>query len=179
MKKLVYAALMLLFGSVLAQAEEGFIPLSELPGGDVQLDLTAPPPWEAMFDFDNSGVNVPRSHNFGCQRAREYVEDGFDRSTVDWVLVELPRTCDSIDDCRDAIEREPIEFITEDGYRPAIGQEFSGYQRVFVNYRDNILVVETLIDQPGSPQWGGCHRANYDLRKEIVNRIHLLGGENI
>jgi len=179
MRILLTAALALLTALPAQADRSAAIPLSELMGDAYRLDFTAPRPWEPMFDFDNSGVNVPQSANFGCATAASYQRDGFVPETPAWIQVGAARTCSSIDDCLATIQAEPFNFVTERDYRPAKDRQFIILQRIFVNFEQDTAVVETLIEQPGSPQWGGCIANEHPIRSELIQRIHQLGtGDN-
>lgn len=117
----------------------------------------ATPDHEQAPHFNFDGFNVPPANNFGCEPAAEYVGSaaGFTLLHGGWRVIAENLMCTSILSCVE-IAQNVGGFTAAEHYRPAQNQMFRILRREMLHRRDGTLVVQVLVDQPNSAQYGAC-----------------------
>jgi hypothetical protein len=114
---------------------------------------------EPLPNFD--GFYVPRNHNYGCASVAILVGKnglGYTILRGSWQQLGEPETCTDIHSCV-AIIQDPTRagFTADHDYRPALNQSFRIWRRDLLRPNGD-HIVQVLVDQPNSYEWGACRQ---------------------
>ena len=116
-------------------------------------NVTQPGASESEIPPNFDGYYIAPHHN-GCTPAMEYVdEDGSGYTTQGWIIVQDRLMCTTIARCTEIA----AEYGFPDDFRPVTNRAFTVLERKLA-HDSGPPIVQTLLDQPGSFQYGACYQ---------------------